>query len=266
MLAWGGNHFTRCSTSTRPSVTTPLAGQPPPRDLRRRADPGLLLLAPISDRHGRRPAMLAGVVASLLASVLLAAGLASFPLLCLGRVLAGVGVGAAMSVGSSWVKELSSAPFDTAAGRTAGARRALLTLTAGFGIGAAVTGVLAQWGPAPSVTPYLVHGVLTLGSLAVLLTCPESLPVGRRNPGPWWRDLRVPSAGHRRFMRLVVPAAPGCSRRRPRPTRSCPRRCRAGWATGTPSMRRCSRWRRSARAPPSRTSCPPSTALSAGIP
>lgn len=209
MLAWGGNHFTPllhlyeelghyAPWQANLLLGTYVAG----------LIPGLILLAPVSDKHGRRPVLLAGVAAGLLGTVLLACGLDSFILLCLGRVFAGVGVGAAMSVGTSWVKELSSAPFDTHAGTTAGARRALLTLTGGFGIGAAATGALAQWAPAPSVLPYVVHAVLTAAALLVLLTCPESLPQGRRNLGPWWRDLRVPSAGHRRFVHLVVPAAP----------------------------------------------------------
>lgn len=209
MLAWGGNHFTPlihlyeevghyAAWQANLLLGMYVAG----------LIPGLLLLAPFSDQHGRRPALLVGTVASLLGSILLGAGFSSLTLLCLGRVLAGVAVGAAMSVGTSWVKELSSPPFDSSAGATAGARRALLTITGGFGVGAGVTGVLAQWGPAPAVTPYLVHGALTLVALAVLLTCPESLPPQRRATGTWWRDLSVPSAGHRRFVRLVLPSAP----------------------------------------------------------
>lgn len=209
MLAWGGNHFTPLLHLYEevghyaPWQANLLLGMYVAGLI-----PGLLLLAPLSDQHGRRPALIAGAVASVAGSVLLACGFHSFALLCLGRVLAGVAVGAAMSVGTSWVKELSSPPFDASAGSTAGARRALLTMTGGFAIGAAVTGVLAQWGPAPSVLPYVVHAVLTLGALAALVTAPESLTPERRAQGPWWRDLRVPSAGHRRFVRLVMPAAP----------------------------------------------------------
>lgn len=209
MLAWGGNHFTPllhlyeevghyAAWQANLLLGMYVAG----------LIPGLLLLAPISDQHGRKRAMLAGAVASLMGSVLLGGGFSSFTMLCIGRVLAGIGVGAAMSVGTSWVKELSSPPFDSHAGTTAGARRALLTITGGFAFGALVTGLLAQWGPAPAVTPYVVHGVLTLISIGFVLACPESLPVGRRSTQSWWRDLRVPSAGHRRFVRLVMPAAP----------------------------------------------------------
>jgi hypothetical protein len=71
-----------------------------------------------------------------------------------------------------------------------------------------VTGALAQWGPAPAQLPYALHVVLTLAALVPLLAAPETLGAARRATGPWWRDLRVPAAGHRRFVGLVVPAAP----------------------------------------------------------
>ncbi|MBM9468207.1 MFS transporter [Nakamurella leprariae] len=209
VLAWGGNHFTPllhlyeqvghyAIWQANLLLGMYVAG----------LIPGLVVASALSDQHGRRPVLLAGTVLAIAGSVLLASGFSVFWLLCVGRALAGVGVGVAMSVGTSWMKELSSSPFDPGAGPTAGARRPSLTLTLGFGLGAAVTGSLAQWGPAPTVTPYLLHGALTTAALVVLLTAPESLPAQRRTTRSWWRDLAIPSAGHRRFVRLVLPAAP----------------------------------------------------------
>lgn len=209
VMAWGGNHFTPLLHSYETLghyapwqanllLGTYVAG----------LIPGLLMASALSDHHGRKRVLIAGTLASAIASVVLTVGLESFALLCAGRALAGVGVGIAMSVGTSAMKELSSAPFDVRAGRTAGARRPALTLTLGFGLGAGVTGVIAQWAPAPLVTPYLVHGALSVLALAVLFTVPESLPPERRATDAWWRDLRVPTAGHRRFVRIVLPAAP----------------------------------------------------------
>ncbi|MGO1834848.1 MAG: MFS transporter [Actinomycetaceae bacterium] len=208
LLAWGGNHFTPLL-----HMYESLGGYAPWQ-----ANlllgmyvfgliPGLLLAAAFSDQHGRKPAALIGLGASALGSVLLGAGLHSFALLCAGRVLAGVGVGVAMSVGSSWIKELSSAPFADAPG-SLGARRSTMTLTLGFAVGAGVTGSLAQWGPWPDVLPYGVHLVLCLIALVGLLLAPESLPRQSRATGPWIKDLAVPAAGHRTFLRVVVPAAP----------------------------------------------------------
>lgn len=209
MLAWGGNHFTpllhlyESVGHYDPWQANLLLGMYVAGLV-----PGLLIASALSDRYGRRPLLIAGTVLGVAGSALLACGLSSFVLLLVGRALAGVGVGIAMSVGTSWMKELSSPPFDLTAGSTAGARRPSLTLTLGFGVGAAVTGLLGQWAPAPTVTPYLVHIALSLVALVILASAPESLAAGDRSTRAWWQDLRVPSAGHRTFRRLIVPAAP----------------------------------------------------------
>ena len=209
LLAWGGNHF------------TPLihlyeeAGHYAPWQANLLLGtyvfgliPGLLVAAAISDQHGRKPVVFAGVAASTAASILLACSLHAYPLLCIGRVLAGLAVGVAMSVGTSWIKELSQAPYDLNPPRGAGARRPSLTLTFGFAIGAGVTGVLAQFAPDPTQLPYFLHILLSVVAFALLLKAPESLGAGQRATGHWWQDLKVPSAGHKRFVRLVIPAGP----------------------------------------------------------
>lgn len=169
--------------------------------------PGLLVAGPLSDRYGRRPLAVVGVLGGIAASVLLALGFGSEVVLCVGRLLAGLSVGVAMSVGTSWVKELSSAPFDLTTDAAAGARRPSLSLTLGFGIGAGVSGVLAQWGPWPTLTPYAVHAVLSVLALALLATATETVG-GHRSTVSLLADLRVPAAHHRRFVRVVLPAAP----------------------------------------------------------
>ena len=111
-----------------------------------------------------------------------------------------------MVVGSSWIKELSAPPYPLVPPSVT-ARRASLTLTAGFGLGPAVSGVIAQWGPAPTVTPYGIHIVITLACGVILLGAPET-----RTPGPL--RLRLPRGVRGRFLGVVVPAAPwvfGCA-------------------------------------------------------
>ena len=110
-----------------------------------------------STRAGRAARFAAGLLlAGALGSVVLAASMSSFVLLCAGRVLAGIGVGVGMSVCSTRIKELSSAPHDPGATPTAGARRSSMILTLGFALGAGVTGSLAQWAPLPGQLPVLV--------------------------------------------------------------------------------------------------------------
>lgn len=209
LLAWGGNHFTplvhmyEADGGYAVWQANLLLGMYVGGLV-----PGLLAASALSDRRGRKPILIAGAVAAIIGSVLLGVGFDHFWLLCVGRVFAGVGVGVAMSVGTSWIKELSAPPFDPKANITAGARRPALTLTTGFAVGAAVTGCLAQWGPLPEMIPYAVHGLLNVMALLILLTAPESLPEGQRSNQHWWRGLRIPLVGHRTFVQLIIPAAP----------------------------------------------------------
>jgi hypothetical protein len=168
--------------------------------------PGFLVGGPLSDRFGRRAVLLPAVVASVPASAGLALGAFSEGLLFTGRFLFGLVTGVAMAVGTTWVKELSHAPHDPEADPSAGARRAALTLSAGFGVGPAVGGVLAQWALLPMELPYLVHIVLTLPVIVLLLRVPET--VHGRGRGSLLADLKVPAVAHPRFRRLVLPAAP----------------------------------------------------------
>ncbi|MGZ1490360.1 MFS transporter [Brevibacterium sediminis] len=209
LLAWGGNHFTPLVHMYEEDggyaiwQANLLLGMYVGGLI-----PGLLVASALSDRHGRKPVLIAGSLAAIAGSLGLGLGFDLFWLLCLGRVLAGIGVGVAMSVGTSWIKELSAPPFDHQAGITAGARRPSLTLTLGFAMGAAVTGCLAQWGPVPEVVPYAVHGVLNLAALILVIFAPESMPRDHRAAGHWWHGLRVPLVAHRTILRLIVPAAP----------------------------------------------------------
>lgn len=170
--------------------------------------PALLIAGPLSDARGRRPVMLAGVAAAVAGSTLLALGPYGAVFLAAGRLLSGCTVGVALAVGSSWIKELSQAPFDPGADSAAGARRAALGFSAGAAFGALVAGLIAQWGPAPEVLPFVIHIAVTLPFAFVVLTLPETNVTGARPDGPALRQLRIPSARHRRFVRVVAVAAP----------------------------------------------------------
>jgi hypothetical protein len=169
--------------------------------------PALLLIGPISDQRGRRPFIVAAGVLSALASLALIAGAHSLGMLYLGRFLAGACSGAAFAAGTAWIKELSVAPYDPAAGEQSGARRAAVALSAGFGLGPLVAGLLAQWAPDPLFTPYLPHLVVMVVALVTLAGTPETVRrTGHRQSLA--RLLRVPSAGQARFRGIVAPGAP----------------------------------------------------------
>ncbi|GAB89065.1 MFS transporter [Gordonia rhizosphera] len=166
--------------------------------------PALLVGGPLSDRFGRRPLMLPAPIFAALGSLLLALGPDSLTLLSLGRVASGVALGLSMAVGGTWIAEIS---HREGVGVAVGARRAAMSLTAGFGIGAGLAGVLAQWGPWPTVTPYAVNIALAAGALTLLTACPETRAPSS-SPGRLIDDLKIRGITNRRFLFVVLPIAP----------------------------------------------------------
>ena len=132
--------------------------------------PALLLAGQLSDRLGRRRVAIPGIVLSGLASLAFAAAGDSLTLLFAARFLQGVVSGVVFSVGSAWVSELS-----LASGEGAGGRRAAFAMTAGFSLGPLTSGLLGEFGPAPTVLPYLVHTVLVAVGLTLALGLPETV-------------------------------------------------------------------------------------------
>jgi MFS family permease len=169
--------------------------------------PALLVLGPISDARRRRTIVAAAGLLSVLATAALIAGEHALSLLYVGRFLAGVCSGAAFAAGTAQITELPVAPYDPLAGEQAGARRAAIALSAGFGLGALVAGLVAQWAPDPLIVAYVPHLIAKAVTLPLLIGTPET--IARRQRVPALRTiLRVPPAGHVRFRRIVAPAAP----------------------------------------------------------
>lgn len=204
VLAWGGNHFIPLMLMYRRidgydqvqvdlSLAVYVVG----------IVPGFLLAGTWSDRWGRKPIMFVGVTIGIVASVILALFSDHLVGMCIGRFLSGLSVAVAMVVGSSWVKELS-----VAEGRgPSGARRASVALSIGFGGGAGVSGVLAQWAPLPTLLPFAVQIAASLVALAVLARSIETrLP--DRSVTSLIGDLKVPAGSGRRFVRVILPMAP----------------------------------------------------------
>jgi MFS family permease len=166
--------------------------------------PGLLLGGPVSDRYGRRRVTAPALLASLLGTALLSAGGSGVGWLFAGRVVAGVASGAAFSSGAAWIKELSAAA--SPATSNSGPRRATVAMTAGFGTGPLVAGALAQWGPAPTVLPYVPQLILASLAFVLVLRTPETRAAAPRDS--LWQQLRVPGVRDRRFVTVILPLAP----------------------------------------------------------
>lgn len=169
--------------------------------------PALLICGPASDRWGRARIVRPAALLSVVATVVLIAGDHSTAGLYTGRFLAGVASGAVFAAGTAWVKELSSPSYE-AAGPQAGARRAAVWLSVGFGLGPVVTGVVAQWAPAPLVSAYLPHLVVMAVAIPMLSRCPETVDPVAGGGVSLGSRLRVPTAGNARFLAVVLPMAP----------------------------------------------------------
>jgi MFS family permease len=138
--------------------------------------PALLLFGPLADAIGRRPLLLAALLSTAVASLVLAIAPATSWLFA-ARAFQGLGVGMLSGAGSAALIELEG---DTK-------RAALVTsasLTGGAGAGALLAGILAQYAPAPLVLSFLVSiGLLVLAMLGVS-SMVEPLPRAARHP---WR-------------------------------------------------------------------------------
>ncbi|WP_341927327.1 MFS transporter [Nocardioides psychrotolerans] len=162
--------------------------------------PALLVGGAASDRWGRRAVVLPLVALSPLATVLLIVEHESVAGIAVARLLAGICSGVVFSAASAWVSELSS---DEVAGTAA--KRAAIALSAGFGVGPLVAGLVAEATDHPLTVPYLPHVVLGVVALVLLLPVPGPRPT----TGATRSLLRVPAVTRTRpFLLLVAPVAP----------------------------------------------------------
>ncbi|WOP18638.1 MFS transporter [Raineyella sp. LH-20] len=168
--AWGGNQF------------TPLLG---PYETLRDFDqltvnmllgayvcgivPALFLAARLQRAVRLRTLVAVAVLLSLTGSILLAAAGDRVTLLVIGRVLSGLALGMAMVNGGAWIRRLTlaGAPLSSRL-LAAAARVSALSLTTGFGLGATAAGLLAFAAPAPLVSAYVPHLLLSGCSLLVI--------------------------------------------------------------------------------------------------
>jgi len=121
-----------------------------------------------SDAIGRRPMLLAGVVAALAsAAVFLVAD--TVPVLLVGRVLSGLSAG--IFTGTATAAVIEAAPPSW---RTRAAAVATVANIGGLGIGPLLAGFLVEYAPAPLQLSFVVHIVLALLAGIAVLIAPET--------------------------------------------------------------------------------------------
>jgi hypothetical protein len=153
-----------------------------------------------SDRAGRRTVVHRALLLSLVATGTLLAGAGMHWWLFPGRFLAGVSSGLAFGTGAAWIRELAVAEGKPGAGP----RRSAVAMTAGFGGGPLVAGLIAQWAPRPELAAYLPHLLLCLLALRLMVRVPDTAPPAR----PAGRAPRFGGLPPRYLLFVVLPLGP----------------------------------------------------------
>jgi hypothetical protein len=167
VVLWGGNQFTPLLTVYRDgqhftdSIVYALLGAYVVGLI-----PALLYGSRLGAVIGERDVLWMSLACSAVASVVLALGPSSVVLTAVGRVVAGISVGLAMTAGTALVHSVYARahPSDPRGAVV----RSSMTVTAGLAAGAAASGLLGAFGPGPTMTPYAAHCAVVLVAAAVL--------------------------------------------------------------------------------------------------
>jgi MFS family permease len=161
--------------------------------------PSLLVFGRLSDAVGRRPVMVAGLICACAGLIVFAAARGTAWLFA-ARALQGLAVGLYSGPATAALVE-----FDAESSAARPALLAGLAQAGGTGAGSALTGVLAEWAPAPRQLSYLVVLAFTLVAIALVFAVPE--PSERSREGWRIQRPRVPHAIRLDFARVSVTAA-----------------------------------------------------------
>ena len=137
----------------------------------------LIAFGRASDVLGRRPLLLAGAALSLASALVFVTAGPEWQLI-VGRVLSGLSAG--IYAGAATAAVIESAP---PAWRNRAPAVATAANIGGLGLGPLIAGLLAQWGPAPLRTPFLLDIVLLAVVFVGLWLIPEPNALVRDAPG-----------------------------------------------------------------------------------
>ncbi|MEB3370136.1 MFS transporter [Saccharopolyspora mangrovi] len=162
----------------------------------------LLVAGRASDRLGRKPVVLPGILLALIACALFATA-TSVLALSIARLLAGIAVGITVSAGMAAVVDVGG----PARARTA-TLAASTAMVFGAGLGPLLAGVLSEALPGPTVTIFVFSSALLLSAAIVVARLPLRLPA-EPGAGGWVRVPAVPRAQRKHAALGIAVFAPG---------------------------------------------------------
>ena len=164
--------------------------------------PGLLVFGTLSDVAGRRALILAGLAAFAVGDVaFMLAGDTAW--LFVARLGQGLGVALATAASTATLSDSAGGlRADPVAAQRMAALAGTISITGGLAVGPLLGGVLAQYAPAPRITPLAAH----LGLVAVAFALAWSIPGRPAGAAGRWRLTvpRIPDAIRPRFRVIAV--------------------------------------------------------------
>lgn len=167
----------------------------------------LLLAGQLSDRLGRKPVLIPGLLSAIIACVLFATA-SSIVMLGVARLLTGIAVGVIVSAGMAAVVDM---------GGSGGKRRASLAASVamvfGAGLGPLMAGTLAQTLQRPVIPIFSIELIILISALVIAVTLPYPGNAGHlgivENPQSKLHFPTVPAANRRHLALGMAIFAPG---------------------------------------------------------
>jgi MFS family permease len=160
--------------------------------------PTMLVAGNLSDRLGRKRLLLPSMAILTLASLVFALS-DSVPLLFVGRVLQGLGIGGFLGVGVAFVVDHARATSRAFAATLGG-----VFFRIGFGLGPGMAGIIAHYSADPRHRPFEIHVVLMLLGMVAVALAGETIV--RRRGEPFRIRIGVPKGQMRGFLAFLAPA------------------------------------------------------------